>query len=57
MHQKVLVQNFCEGFFIDSRAKANVYLDEIYVLSGKWMVIDHLFLHVFDELELPQFGS
>jgi hypothetical protein len=55
---KVLVQNFREGFFIDIIGKANVHLDEIYVLNGKSItIIDHLFLHIFDELEHPQLGS
>jgi hypothetical protein len=56
-HQKVVVQNFREGFFIDISVKAKVHLDEIFVLSGKWMVIDHLFINIFDELEHPQFRS
>jgi hypothetical protein len=52
-----LVHNFCEGFVIDISAKAKAHLDEIYDSSGKWMVIDHPFLLIFDDLDHPQSES
>jgi hypothetical protein len=46
-HHKILVRNFCEGFFIDIKAKAQGNLDT-------WKL---RFLHIFDELEHPQFEN